>query len=358
VGTADLVVETSSRPSISANSAIDNYGNRYTGRERLGVTLNILNPLHQGDLLSFSGLSSGKGTNYGRLSYDSQLNGRGTHLGGSYSSLYYALGDSLASLNGHGTAQVASLWAKHPLARSRDININGQLQFDRMKLRDHIDISGTRTDRHLATWAASLSGDTRSPLFSIEAIHSWSLSWTAGTLEFDDATAQNNDASTVKSQGSFSKWNTTLSRLQNLGPRNQLYLNINAQIAQTNLDSSEKMSVGGPYSVRAYDMGAVSGDNGTIFSSELRRDAGEFLHGQGQVLIFLDTARVRVNKKLWPSATGNNIAQLRGAGVGLNWFGINHWTARAYIAAPLGGTPAQVGYTASVRGWVEINRAF
>jgi hemolysin activation/secretion protein len=358
VGAADLVVDTSATPSVSGNLAIDNYGNRYTGRERLGATVNFINPLQHGDLLSLAGLSSGSGTNYARLSYDRLMNGLGSHLGVSYSSLYYVLGDSLASLNGHGTARVASLWAKHPLVRSRDNNVNGQLQFDQMILRDHIDLTGIKTDRHLATWTASLTGDARVSLLSASAMHSWSFSWMTGKLGFDNDTAQNNDASTMNSQGIFFKWNSSFSRLQNLGQQNQLYLNISVQAANTNLDSSEKMSVGGPYSVRAYNMGAVSGDNGAIVNAELRRNIGEFWQGQAQALIFVDSAEVLLNRNLWPSATGGNTAQLNGLGVGLNWSGVNHWNAKIFVAGPFGAVPVQVGQTASIRTWLEINRVF
>ena len=105
-------------------------------------------------------------------------------------------------------------------------------------------------------------------------------------------------------------------------------------------------------------MGAVSGDNGAIVNAELRRNIGEFWQGQAQALIFVDSAKVLLNRKLWTSATGGNTAQLSGLGVGFNWFGINHWNAKTYLAAPLGCVPVQVGHTASVHAWLEVNRVF
>lgn len=74
--------------------------------------------------------------------------------------------DSLASLDGHGTAAVASLWAKQPLLRRVDVDLYAQLQFDHKGLRDDIEVSGIHTYRHLNNWTASLMGDGRDALLA------------------------------------------------------------------------------------------------------------------------------------------------------------------------------------------------
>lgn len=358
VGTSDFLVNTTpAGPTILGNVVLDSYGSSYTGRARIGGTVNFINPLHHGDVLSVSGLSSGKGLNYARLAYESLLNGQGTRLGGAYSTLDYALGEPVADLNAHGTAQVSSLWTKHPLVRSRDMNLYGQIQYDGLKLRDHIDASGIQTDRSLDNWTLSLSGDRRDTLLS-GGINTWSVGWTAGRVGFDDAAASLADAAAAKTQGSFSKWNANFARLQGLSAVDTLYLAFSGQWANTNLDSSQKMSVGGPYTVRAYDTGAVSGDSGYFVSAEYRRDLGQAWAGQWTAVAFLDTARVTVNKNPWPEVTGENSASLSGVGVGLNWSGPQKWSARGYLAKPLGSVPVLVGTTNSTRAWVEVSRRF
>lgn len=77
VGTSDLLVSTTPGPTVTGNVVLDNYGNQYTGRARIGGTVNVINPLQHGDVLSVSGLSSGSGLNYARLGYETLLNGRG-----------------------------------------------------------------------------------------------------------------------------------------------------------------------------------------------------------------------------------------------------------------------------------------
>ena len=355
VGTSDLLVNTTPGPAVSGNVVLDNYGNRYTGRARIGATLNVINPLHHGDILTVSGLSSGSGMNYGRIAYESLLSGRGTRLGGAYSALNYALGAPLASLNAHGTAQVQNVWAKHPLLRSRDVNLYGQLQVDQLRLRDHVDFSAIRTDRSLANWTLSVAGDARDAFLS-DAVSSWYVGWTTGRVGFDNAAAQSADAGSANTEGSFSKLNVNLARLQTLSPKNGLYLSIVGQWASTNLDPSQKMSAGGPYTVRAYDMGAVFGDTGVLGTIELRHTLAVGWVGQWQAVAFVDSAHVTVNKNTW--VAGTNSATLSGAGVGLNWTGPNQWSARTYIATPIGSRPELVADTASTRVWVELWRGF
>jgi hemolysin activation/secretion protein len=359
IGTSELSVNAEPSPPITGNLTLDGYGNRHTGRPRVSGTVNWINPLHHGDILSLTGLSAGEGVNYGRLSYESLLNGHGTRLGASYLLMRYELGGLLSSLNAHGTAQAGSVWAKQPLIRSRDFNVYGQIAYELTELRDQIDSSSIRTYRQLNNGILSLSGDVR----DAGGINTWSVSWTAGQVDFDNSEADMADGTTAKTQGTFSKLNANLSRLQNLTERDGLYLAFAGQWAQDNLDPSKKMIVGGPYTVRGYDMGAVSGDTAYIGTAEFRHDLGAGRYGQWQAVAFVDSAYVQVNQKPW--IAGNNNATLSGAGAGLNWLGpkMNLMTpsqlnARAYIAAPFGPTPELVGTTNSVRAWLEMGLGF
>ena len=150
-GTSDLMVGASNTARVSGSAVLDNFGNRYTGQARLGVNLHLINPLdlRTGDALTLNGLTSSEQMRYGRLAYESVLNGQGTRIGGSYSALNYRLGGDVTSLLASGSAQVGSLWLRQPLLRSRGINLYGILQHDSLKLRDHIDVSAIKTDRHL-----------------------------------------------------------------------------------------------------------------------------------------------------------------------------------------------------------------
>jgi len=70
----------------------------------------------------------------------------------------------------------------------------------------------------------------------------------------------------------------------------------------------------------------------------------------------MDSASVTVNRNPW--VAGENTANLSGAGIGLNWNGPQQWSAKTYIAKPVGSVPALVGNTNSARAWVEVSRRF
>jgi len=355
VGSSDLLVATSAPPAVTGTVAADNFGNHYTGSARIGGTVNFIDPLHHGDTLSVSGLSSGANMNYGRADYQAVLNGAGTVLDGAYSALTYKLGDTLGHLDSHGTAGVGSLWAKQPLVRSRDFNLYGQLQYDHLELHDDLGASAIRTDRHLDNGTLNLLGDARDEFLG-GGINTWSFGWTGGQLGFEDAPAQLADAHSARTEGGFTKWNANFARLQRISASDTVYLALSGQKAQGNLDSAEKMTLGGPYTVRAYEMGALSGDTGFLATLELRHDLFAVAHSQWQAIAFIDSAHIAVNQATW--VAGSNNATLSGAGAALDWTGPYRWHARVSVAAPIGPTPELVGSRTSTRVWGEIGKSF
>jgi hemolysin activation/secretion protein len=355
VGTSDLDVTTLPGPRLSAIASIDDYGNKYTGRTRGGGTVTLVDPFDHGDYLSLAGLSSGEDLNYGRLSYETTLDGSGTRLGGAYSGLHYKLGDGLESLDGHGTAEVASLWAKHPLVRSPNADLYLQVQYDRLTLHDDLDASAIKTDRHLDNGSASLTGDARDVLLA-GAVSTGNLTVTYGRLDFDNGAAQIADAATAKTNGSFSKWNLNLARQQQFTAADGVYLSFAGQWTSDNLDSSQKMIAGGPYTVRAYDLGVLSGDTGELGTAEFQHTLGAVMGGTWQVTAYFDSEHIVVNHNPW--VAGVNSATLSGAGLGLNWAGPQQWSAKLQVAERVGAVPSLIHDPSSVRVWGEINKAF
>ena len=67
-------------------------------------------------------------------------------------------------------------------------------------------------------------------------------------------------------------------------------MTLSGQWANGNLDPSQKMVAGGPYTVRAYDMSAVTGDTGVQATVEWRHDLKHAWHGQWQPVVFLDAS--------------------------------------------------------------------
>ena len=355
VGSSDLAVQGDATARVAGHATLDNYGNRYTGEARASATVSVTNPFGLGDVFHAGALSSGEGMNYARLGYESVLNSPGTRAGADLHAVRYKLGGSLAGLQAHGRAEAASLYLKHPFLRSRDTNLYGQLQYEAKRLRDRVDAGAVRNDRRVDDWTVSVSGDWRDALLSA-SLGTWSLGWTNGRLRFDDTVAQEADAASARTQGNFSKWNGSFSRAQSLDAADTLYLAGTLQWTDENLDSSEKMSVGGPNSVRAYRLGAVSADKGYFVTAELRHVFGAAAGGQWQGVAFVDTAHVTLNRNPW--ASGANSATLTGAGLGAEWFGPQSWRIKASVASRVGSRPSVLDDNSRTRGWVEVTKAF
>ena len=351
LGTSDLEVNVDAGPVVSGQIAVDNYGDRYTGRTRASAALNLYNLLHAGDVLTINALSAGNDMNDGRIGYEALLDGDGTRLGASYARMHYRLADGLEALEADGSAGVSSVWVRHPLRRSQTSNLYVQLQYDQIRLRDSVQLAALENKRRLRDWTLSLNGDLRDALFS-GGINTASMSWTDGDVDFDDAGAASLDRASAQTAGTFSKWNVAAARWQRLGSRDSIYFSYAGQWAADNLDASMKMSVGGPYSVRAYAPGALSADQGYLASIELRHELGH-LGGQWQAVAFVDNAQVTINRSPWASSA--NSATLSGAGLGLNWSGTQQMSARIYLATRLGAKPVLLPNAASAQIWAELH---
>jgi len=351
-GTSDLDVRTDDRPRYTGLVALDDYGNRYTGRTRLTGTFNVNSLFHQGDLLEATALSAGSNMNYGRLGYRYLLNGQGTVVGAAVSSLDYKLKGDLRVLDAHGTAQVASVFVSQPFIRSTDGNLYGQLGYDRRHLNDSIDIVGIRTLRHTYGWTATLAGDQR----ETHGVTNFSLSATYGLLGFNDAFAEFVDAISAQTKGHYLKYTLSVARLQQLSENNAVYLGFQGQWANKNVDTAEQFYLGGANNVRGYDTGVLAGTQGQMVNLEFRRTLHIGVPGSLVALAFADAGHVTLYKDRF--APGTNSAHMQDVGLGLRWQGDDQWVVSADVAHPVGTRPAILGDTHDVRAWVQVQKGF
>lgn len=355
---SDMSVEIKPTPIVNGKFSLDDFGNVYINRLRALGNLNVVNPLGYGDVLSISYLSTGERMQYFRLSEDFLINGSGTRVGVGYSDLQYKLGGDIKNLDANGSANTYDAYVKHPLIRSRKKNLFLNLQYQHNALKDRIDAvsPSIRTDRDVKSMVLSMNGDMRDGWLG-GGVNSYSLSFTSGNVDFNDVTAKLLDANTKQTNGHFTKWMLNLNRLQSIDDRTQLWVSYTEQRASDNLDSSQKMSFGGPYSVRAYDNGTLSADSGSLTTVELRRFLGEF-YGAIQGVAFFDTAYAEVNHALWPANTGRNTASLHGAGVGIQWLGQKQISAKVFAASSIGSASSLTRDGDNTVTWLEISKYF
>ena len=354
-GSSDLVVDVTSMPRYTGTVSLDDFGNRYTDRVRLSGTFDVNGLFHQGDLLDFTGLTSGSDMNYGRLGYRYLLNGQGTTLGAAVSGLNYSLGNGLSDLDAHGTAQVQSINLSQPFIRNTAFNLYGQLEFDHKQLRDDIDVASIETDRHINAWTATLAGDQR----DTTGVTNFNVSTTYGHLGFDNEFADFIDEIGPRTQGSYTKYDFSVSRLQQLNPTNAFYLGFSGQWANENLDTSEQFYLGGPNTVRGYDVGVLAGAQGNLATIEFRHDLTiPVLPGPWQLALFVDSGHIQEYKTTF--APGPNSGRVNSSGIGMHWSAPDNWVVSISVATPIGSTPDLIGpdVNTSTRGWVQVQKGF
>ncbi|MDT9599365.1 ShlB/FhaC/HecB family hemolysin secretion/activation protein [Sphingosinicella rhizophila] len=356
IGTSDLVVDLEPGRRVTGNIEADNAGNRYTGAYRLGGTVNINNPTGLGDLVSLRLLASTGGLAYGRAAYQAPV-GNAT-LGLAYTHMRYELGREFEGLDAHGTADIVSIFASYPLIRSRGANLYALASAEAKQLEDRIDLVSGRSNKESRALSLGFSGDLRDSVLG-GGWNSVSANLTFGDLDIESPAERAIDALTARSQGGFAKLQFTAARLQTLVGPLSLYGAVRGQLAFDNLDSSEKMELGGAYGVRAYPEGEAYGDQGYIATLEARllldRWTGK-LPGQLQLIGFVDVGEVDYAHDPW--FAGANHSKRSGFGAGLTWFGPQDIILRGTYAHKLGSAQATSAPDRSGRFWFQIVKLF
>ena len=198
----------------------------------------------------------------------------------------------------------------------------------------------------------AISGDYSDGLAG-GGVTSFQASYSLGRLRLEGAALATDDA-TARTNGSYGKATLGLQRLQTIDRNTNLYLSLNTQWASKNLDSSEKLALGGLSAVRAYPGGETSADRAQIATAEVRRTLG----AQWQLVGFFDIAHGTINQQRWAAATGAASRTLRGAGLGLNWAGEGGWSVRAAYARALGSERAVSDNDHGGRLWLQASKSF
>jgi hemolysin activation/secretion protein len=356
VGTSDVIVDITPGPLVSGSIEADNGGNRVTGTYRLGGTIYLNDAAGIGDQASLRVLASTGGLAYGRAAYQAPVGN--LTVGAAFTHLHYSLGREFRILDADGTADIFSLYGSYPLARSRQANLNALVGLDARHLKDRIGAAGSESDKNVRAAVLGLSGDSRDGLGG-GGWNAFSVGWTIGRLDIESPTERAADALTARSQGHYGKVQFSAARLQTLNGPLSLYASVRGQFAFDNLDSSEKMELGGAYGVRAYPEGEAYGDQGYIGTLEARLMLSQWtraLPGRLQLIAFGDIGEIRYAHQPW--FTGSNHATRSGIGAGLSWAGPSGLVLRASYAAKLGHARATSGPDEPGRSWFQITKLF
>lgn len=346
-GTTDLAVTAQRARFATGSLELDNFGDPLTGRYRATGILDVNAPLRLGDQLSLRGLTSQTRQRYYRAAYQVPVGPASTRIGVAYSDMTYRLGGDFRALDYRGSANVQSAFVIQPLLRGRRARLDAQVSYENKNLHEYYGSFDTLSDKNVGLWSFGLSGNSEDDRFG-GGRNAFSMTLGIGRLRGNDPLEANAFA---KTHGPFAKLNLNALRLQSVGRQFQLYTQFSAQLASRNLDASEKFSLGGPYGVRAYGLGAGSGDQGWQASVELR-----YLAAPGwQLGAFLDTGRVQFNKQRWRDEL--NTLQLSGTGLSLNWYGTSRQLG-VTAAWPLGAATSIQTVTRAPSVWLQAAQYF
>ena len=339
-GTSNLTAQLAEGPLFSGEVDFDTYGNKFSGRYRLGGTLSVNDPTGYGDLISIRAQAA-EGASYARVAYAIPVGSSGLRAGAAYTGTTYELCCEFSALGARGDAQTATLSALYPVLRSRDANFYLAATYDWRHFFDET-IVATTSDKKANVATLAGSGDFRDSVGG-GGLSNYAVGVSSGRLNLDGhAPARALDDATARTHGDYTKASYSFARQQRLGERLSLYGALAGQLASKNLDSSEKFVLGGPFGVRAYPTGEAVGDEGLLANLELRH---EFRPGL-QLAAFLDHGEIRLHREEWPGWQGANTRitnryGLSGYGLGLSWNQPASFSVRASVAHRIGENPGR-----------------
>jgi hemolysin activation/secretion protein len=350
-GAADIIVKITEMTAITARFSVDNYGNYYTGSNRLSANLALNDALGLGETFNVNTQNSFEGLRIFGLGYLQPIAGTGLSVGANMAELQYNVGKNLKTAQAFGEARIFTLFGNAALYRSRRANVNLNVSAERRYFQDTT--AGTSISKIATFGGIGLSGDWRDDWLGKPAGSFWSARWGKGSLEKLTPNDTALDDITAKAAGQYEKTNLAFSRLQQIGGGFSVFGAVNAQYANKNLDASEKISLGGPNGVRAYPVGEAAGDEGILGRVELRKLLGVYGNSIVEAALFADAGRVTINKNPWDSS--ENRATRYGYGVGVNVYNKDLVFNVGYAFSP-GATPTSESRNAR-RLWLSVSGA-
>lgn len=338
-GTTDAEVKLSERL-FSGNVTMNNHGRRETGANKLEATLNLNSPFGWGDQLSLSGSATQQSlVRYWKAGYSLPLNSLGTRVTVSSSRAAYNVSGVLAALGIAGEIRTDEIGVSHPFVRSRESN--------------HTVNIGVRRNHLVQTALGVPLSDNRLSVlnlqYQINHIHedsaytNASFSVTSNFRQVRTATQQ--DAVPARFEGDVSHTSPFMERWD-------IYMRGNMVFSKSMLPDTEKFSLGGPGSVRAYRPSEVRGDSGYVATVELRRPF-DVAGRMGMFRVTADAGEVNYKRRGYSDSRD----RLRSAGVGAVFYPLQGLTASIDIAKAIGG-----GYAAADgknhRVWMNVSTSF
>jgi hemolysin activation/secretion protein len=261
-GTSDLVMDvTESRPyTLSFDS--DNFGSRYTGPVRFGLSMTYANIFTLGDQFATRWSRSEYGQDAYTPFYTVPINSYGTRMKLSYTFLENEIKDSLEYLAAGGSFTSVGLEFSHLLHKSQTASFSVRTGLDQKSFENEAQGTNTTKD-NLMNVSLGFEGNLSDSFLGRTF---YDLNFELGLREGDSSRGL---VSRAGGHGKIFTTNVNVTRLQSAKILNSYFiLKFQGQMNNTRALSSYLMGIGGMGSVRGYPLSAYQGDKGYNLSAE------------------------------------------------------------------------------------------
>jgi hemolysin activation/secretion protein len=320
--------------------AANNHGRQETGKNKLDTTFTLNSPFGWGDQLAVSASSTEhRLVKYWKVGYSAPLNTLGTRVAIGNSKVAYQVSGALAALGLTGDVHTTDLTISHPLTRTRAKSEWVSFSAKRSHLEQY-NLGFLASQNDLTVYTIG---------YQMSRIHA-------------DASLTNlnlNLASNAKSVGNparqdavLARWEADVNHTTPFSGKWDLYLRGNIVYSREMLPDTEKFSLGGPGSVRAYRPSEVRGDTGYLAQMEFRHPFA-FASRAGSFRMTADWGQVIYKMPGFTDSRDN----LKSVGVGASFYPFSGAVLSVDVARRVGRSQASNAGGLS-RAWVSFSASF
>lgn len=274
IGTSDFNVIVEDTKTFDGYILTDNYGSRYTGKQRAMIGANLNSPFNIGDKLSITGLiGKGEDITNGSISYSFPMYSNGLRGKVAYSNTSYHLIEEYQNLDSVGETNTYNFTMTYPIVKTRNETLNIYSIVEQNRLKDEVRSTNYEIKKSSQVLRVGLNYiNNNQTLLGMNQNINASIKYSFGNLKFNDKSQESLDIDGANTQGKYSKIELELSSVLQVNKQISLESSIKAQrvLNGKNLDGSEDFSIGGAYGVKTYPSGELSAENGYLFNIEAK----------------------------------------------------------------------------------------
>jgi hemolysin activation/secretion protein len=341
---------------------MDNAGSRSTGFMRVMASVTWFNPNDLADLLNIVAVHT-RGSDYARLAYSIPVGTDGWRAGVNASTMNYkvVVGEQ-GMVGAFGQAMTKGMELIYPLLRADNSSATVTLAADTKKFQNTSAQGLVMSDYEAKVMSAQVSGFYRD-INPGGGTGTYSLQLSHGDINLDGSLSQQTDKNTVKTEGVFNKIRLNGTWQQPITASTSAFVSYTGQLSDKNLDSSEKMQLGGMNGVRAYPTGEGSGSDGQMVQLELRQQ----LENGINMAAFYDWGQVWLqHDPNYPGGPKHNLNTYKGFGASVGYTTEDGINIKATWARKIGNNPNpnpingndQDGTRDRNRYWLQVTLPF